>query len=144
MFDDGISRSKVISEYVLELGLLHSAYDESVPLIKSSLSLFTLVRVRINRRISPIRNLQLAMIIILILLTLPQLLNSRKRSTPISTRVAIRNRLRCPPFIRIENTRVRAVEVAMCEVGSRPPFADPVAGELAHVREDVGADVPAS
>jgi hypothetical protein len=84
------------------------------------------------------------MVVVLILLTLPLCLDSWKGGAAIAAGMAVRNGLRCPPGLRVEDSRVGAVEVPVREVGRRGPFADSVACVLAHVREDVGADVPTS
>lgn len=113
-----------------------------IPLIRSSHS--QLPCVRVNRWVSSVRNLKFAVVVVLILLALPLCLDSGEGGATIAARVTVRNWLWCPPSLRVEDTRVGAVEVTVCEVGSRGPFADSVAGVLAYVREDVGADVPAS
>ena len=46
--------------------------------------------------------------------------------------------------MRVKNTRVRSVEVAVREIRVRGPFADSVTCVRADVCEDVGADVPAA
>ena len=58
--------------------------------------------------------------------------------------MTIRDRLWGPLAVRVEDARVRSIEVAVREVWRRGPFADPVAGVLSYVCEDVGADIPAA
>jgi hypothetical protein len=112
-----------------------------IPLIRSSHS--QLPCVWINRWVSSVWNLKFAVVVVLILLALPLCLDSGKGGATIAAGVAVWNWLWCPPSFRVEDTRVGAVEVTVCEVGGRGPFAESVAGALAHVREDVSADVPA-
>ena len=129
---------------IKNLTFLFSHPNSSLIHLSELSSLSYLVGVRVNRRIRSIRNLELAVVIILALLANPLVLDSRERSAPIASRMAIGHWLRRPFPLRVEDTGVRGVEVAVLEIGRRVPGADLVACVLADVLEDVGADVPAS
>lgn len=100
--------------------------------------------VRDDRRVVSIRNLKLAMIIVLVLLALPLRLDGWQGGTAIATTVAVRHWLWCPFIVGIEDSSVRAVEVTVCKVRGSRPFADSVTSIFANVGENVRTNVPAA
>jgi hypothetical protein len=100
--------------------------------------------VRDDRRVVSIRNLKLAMIIVLVLLALPLCLDGWQGGTAIATTVAVRHWLWCPFIVGIEDSSVRAVEVTVCKVRGSRPFADSVTSIFANVGENVRTNVPAA
>lgn len=84
------------------------------------------------------------MIVVLVLLALPLRLDGWEGGAAITPGVTIRLRLWRPVTMSVEDPSVGAIEVTVCKVGSGGPFADRIAGILANVCKNVGADIPAT
>lgn len=83
------------------------------------------------------------MIVILALLLNPLSLDSRESSTSIAVGMAVRNWC-WSPRLRVEDTGVGVVEVAVSEIWLRVPGSQSVSGVGSDVGEDICADVPAA
>jgi hypothetical protein len=113
------------------------------PLIKSSIIPTYLIRVRVDGRISSIRNLKLAVVVVLILLLLPDSLDSWQGSTAVTAGVAIRN-WKWRVLDRVEDIWVRGVEKLVLERRSGRPFSKTITCFGGNLREDVGSYVPSA
>ena len=106
------------------------------------MSLYPLVQLQQDwRRVSSVRNLKLAMVIVELLLLDPRILDKRQRGSPITARMAIRH-WDWLDNLGVESTRVRSVEEATTKSRCGTPLAETIASVLSDVGENVRANIP--
>ena len=83
------------------------------------------------------------MVIVVLLILLPLLLDSRESGAEITVRVHVWNRLHSET-LRVENTAIRVVEITVLQIWLGVPASDSITSVCSDIGEDVGTYVPTS